>query len=57
MKLDYNFIKQILLVMEGCESHEIECFKLMQSIGVMDDKRIINENSIEKFIGHVKIFS
>lgn len=55
MKLDYNFIKQILLVMEGCESHEIECFKLMQSIGVMDDKRIINENSIEKFIGHVKI--
>lgn len=55
MKLDYNFIKQILLVMEECDSHEIECHKLMQSIGVIDTKRVINEDLIEKFIGHIKI--
>ncbi len=55
MKLDYKFIKQILIVMEEHESHEIECYKLMQIIGVMDNKKVINENLIEKFIGHIKI--
>ena len=55
MKLDYNFIKQILLVMEECDSHEIECHKLMQTIGVMDTKSVISKDLKEKFIGHIKI--
>ena len=56
MKLDYNFIKQILLIMEEYDSHEIECNELMQAVGIIDNKRIINEKLIEKFIGHIKIF-
>lgn len=41
MKLDYNFIKQILLVMEEYDSHEIECNELMQTVGVIDNKRLL----------------
>lgn len=55
MKLDYNFIKQILTVMEEYSEHEIDCYILMHKTGVMDDKNVINEELIEKFIGHIKI--
>lgn len=48
MKLDYNFMKEILIVMEEYASHEIENLKLLDLLN------ITNENE-DKFIGHIKI--
>ena len=48
MKLDYDFIKQILLTMEDYDKHEIENFELMKRLDITND----NE---DKFIGHILI--
>ncbi len=55
MKLDYNLIKQILLTMAECDTHEIRSKTLMQAIGVLDSKNIINEQLLDVFVGHIKI--
>ncbi len=48
MKLDYDFIKQILLTMEDYDKHEIENFELMKYLNVPKE----NE---DKFVGHILI--
>ena len=48
MKLDYNFIKKILLTIEEYNLHEIANFKLMEILGVSKEQE-------DKFIGHILI--
>lgn len=48
MKLDYEFIKQILIVMEENETHEIGANNLLQKLQ-------LDESLKDKFIGHIKI--
>ena len=55
MKLDYKFIKEILLTMEEYDKHEISSYELWKKIGVMDSKHFINENMLDKFLGHIKV--
>jgi len=55
MKIDYKFLKSILIVMEEYELHQIRCYDLMQKIGVMDENHVLNEELTEKFVGHIKI--
>lgn len=55
MKLDYNFIKKILLTMEEYEEHQIFSYDLMRLLNITDDKGVINNQLIDKFIGHIKI--
>ena len=57
MKLDYNFIKEILLTMEEYDKHEIYSYELWQKIGAMDSKQCINNDIFDKLIGHIKILS
>lgn len=46
MKLDYDFIKQILLTMEEYDKHEIENLELMKYLNIADE-------DVDKFIGHI----
>lgn len=55
MKLDYKFIKEILLTMEEYDKHEISSYELWQKIGVMDSKHCIDEDMLDKFLGHIKV--
>ena len=55
MKLDYNFIKKILITMEEYKEHQIYSYDLMKLLNITDDKGVINEQQIDKFIGHIKI--
>ncbi len=55
MKLDYKFIKEILLTMENYDKHEISSYELWQKIGVMDSKHCIDEDMLDKFLGHIKV--
>ena len=55
MKLDYKFIKEILLTMEEYDKHEIRAYDLWQKIGVMDSKLDISEDMLDKFLGHIKV--
>lgn len=55
MKLDYNFIKQILLTMEENNKHEIPLNSLLKNLKILTIDGKIDENLIDKFIGHVKI--
>lgn len=48
MKLDYNFIKEILLIMEENDSHEIENLELIQKLNISQEQE-------DKFIGHILI--
>lgn len=48
MKLDYDFIKQILLTMEEYDKHEIENLELMKYLNIADE-------DVDKFIGHILI--
>lgn len=48
MKLDYQLIKDILLTLENYPQHQMSSFDLMNSLK-------IDENSLEEFIGHIKI--
>ena len=48
MKLDYDFIKQILLTMEECEKHEIENLELMRLLNITKDDE-------DRFIGHILV--
>lgn len=55
MKLDYDFIKQILIAMENDNGHEIPLYRLLEQMNVLNDKHMINQELLEKFIGHIKI--
>ncbi len=55
MKLDYQFIKEILITMEEYESHEIGAYDLWKKIGVMDEKHLFNSKMTDKFLGHIKV--
>ena len=55
MKIDYKFLKSILIAMEEYKLHQIRCYDLMQKIGVMDERHVLNEELTEKFVGHIKI--
>ena len=55
MKLDYKFIKEILLTMEEYDKHEISSYELWQKIGVMDSKHCIDKGLLDKFLGHIKV--
>lgn len=48
MKLDYDFIKQILLTMEEYDKHEIGNLELMKYLNIADE-------DVDKFIGHILI--
>lgn len=55
MKLDYKFIKEILLTMEEYDKHDISSYELWQQIGIMDPQHFIDEDMIDKFLGHIKV--
>lgn len=49
MKLDYAFIKQILLTLEDNEEHIMELGKILDVLNIKEDKEL------DRFIGHVKV--
>ncbi len=53
MKIDYDFLKEILVAIENYEKHEIGNYKLASLINI--DLNNINEEMLDKFIGHIKI--
>lgn len=55
MKLDYNFIKEILLAFEEHSQHEMECYDLWLKLGVMDQYKQIDKGLIDKYLGHIKV--
>lgn len=55
MKLDYKFIKQILITMEEYENHEIKCQELLMKLELLDLVGKIDDNKIDPFIGHIKL--
>lgn len=55
MKLDYNFIKQILITMEEYEKHEISLYPLLKKLKVMSIDNKLDEALVDKFLGHIKI--
>lgn len=52
MKIDYNYIKQALLLMEECPDYNIESLELLKKLKSLELSNDENEN---KFIGHIKI--
>ena len=55
MKLDYKFIKDILITMEEYKEHQIYSYDLMKLLNIKNEENIINEQEIDKFVGHIKI--
>lgn len=58
MKLDYKFIKEILLTIENQYSHEMRNYDLMKALNVIssnDADGKVNNDLIEKYVGHIKI--
>lgn len=51
MKLDYDFIKQILTIMEENESHQIWVNSLLKNLEIDAD----NQSMMAKYAGHIKI--
>ena len=49
MKLDYEFIKQILLTLEDNEEHLMELGNILEILNIKEGK------DLDKFIGHVKV--
>ncbi len=52
MKLDYQFLKQLLTAMENDSQHTITNENLARSAGV--DFKSIDEEKFDKFVGHVR---
>ena len=50
MRLDYDYIKKILLTMENYNKHQIYSKELM---GLLE----IGEEDLDKFIGHIKLLA
>lgn len=58
MKLDYKFIKEILLTVENQNSNTIKNYDLMKNLNVIsnnDVAGVINEDLINKYVEHIKI--
>jgi hypothetical protein len=53
MKVDYAYIKQILSTLRDNESYRTDNYDLAKICGV--DVQHINEASLDKFVGHVKL--
>lgn len=53
MKIDYEFLKQLLIAFENNEKHEMSNQELAKTIGLDFEK--INESLLDKFIGHIKL--
>lgn len=57
MKLDYEYIKQLLLTMEEYPEHEIESHDFWKLIGLSSNDGKFDTATLDKFIGHMKILS
>lgn len=57
MKLDYDYIKQLLFIMEEYDSYQISSDILMQKMQVMAPNYKIDDNRLDKFIGHIKLLA
>lgn len=57
MKLDYDYIKKILLTMEDYENHQIDSYILMQMLGIRNENNQIDDALLDKFIGHLKLLA
>lgn len=57
MKLDYSYIKQILQIMEEYDSYQISSDILMQKMQVITSDDKIDDNRLDKFIGHIKLLA
>jgi len=53
MKIDYEFLKNILVVMEENPKHNINNYELGNAIGLDFNK--IDEVLFDKFVGHIKL--
>ncbi len=53
MKIDYDFLKQILIVMVDNDSYEIDTEKLMEKLEIDED----NKQKIDSFLGHLCILN
>ncbi len=57
MKLDYDYIKQILLTMENYENHQIDSYELMRRLGIRNENNQTDDILLDKFIGHLKLLA
>lgn len=58
MKLDYDYIKQLLFVMENYEEHQIALSELMKLMQVESQHNNTKDNkALDKFIGHIKLLA
>lgn len=58
MKLDYEFIKKILIVCENQKNNSIKNYELMKQLNIMTTAYIdakINQDLIDKYVGHIKL--
>lgn len=55
MKIDYKFIKRILATLENASCHEMRCQKLLEELEIKASNNFVDENLLDKFIGHIKI--
>lgn len=52
MKLDYEYIKKLLRIMEEYPKHQIKCDILLKELSIDID---VDEEELDKFLGHIKI--
>lgn len=52
MKLDYEYIKKLLKIIEEYPKHEINCEDLLVKLEINIDT---DEDAMDKFLGHIKI--
>lgn len=57
MKLDYKYIKEILVTMEEYESYQISSYELMHKLGVSNSNKQVDDILLDKFIGHIKLLA
>lgn len=58
MKLDYGFIKEILIIIEQQSSNDIRNFDLMQQLNIMSNNDVngkINQDLIIKYVDHIQL--
>lgn len=57
MKLDYEYIKKILTIMENYPKHEIESHEFWKLTGLTQDGKTYDDEILDKFIGHMKLIA
>lgn len=58
MKIDYGFIKEILIIIEQQNSNSIKNYDLMKQLGVMssnDVDGVINETLIDNYVDYIQL--